>query len=129
MTKKCAAGESGPVVVVRVGVLPFVFVVVVPFDPAADAEPATSTASVAPSEKATSVVAMTAAALRRGAGLVTTYLPCRSPVPPGSRSLPGAGRVGLRSHCGPLAPLGSRSSRAGRRREAAGRRCRRRDAP
>jgi hypothetical protein len=38
------------------------FFVVVPFDPAADAEPATRTASVAPSENVNSVIAVTVAA-------------------------------------------------------------------
>src|SRR5579872_4838192 len=95
------------------------------FDAAADAEPTTNTASSAPSENATSVNTIAAAALRRGAGLVTTYLPCRSPAPPGSRSLPAAGRAGLRSRCGLPPPHGSRSSPEGRRRAAAGRRCRR----
>src|SRR4051812_27565480 len=117
MTKKCAAGVSGIVVVgvdvgvgvvvfvfVVVVVVVFVFVVVVPFDPAADAEPVTNTASVAPSENITSVAATAAAALRRGVGLLTTYLRCRSPVPRGSRSPPGASRGGLRSNCGLPAP-------------------------
>src|SRR5512141_2080173 len=83
-----------PVVdVVRVVVV-FVFVVV------ADAGRATNTPAVNPSELTTSIIAATPTALRLGASLLTTYLPCRSPVPPGSRSLPGAGRGGLRSHCG-----------------------------
>src|SRR5213083_447560 len=93
ITKKCAAGESGVFGVVGVGVGAGVFlVVVVLFDPAADAEPATNTARVAPSANIKNVVAVAAAALRRGLRLLTTYLPCRSPAPPGSRALPGAGR-------------------------------------
>src|SRR2546423_1914073 len=136
MTKKYAAGESGLVGVLVVGVFVFVVsvvvlvvVVVVPFDDAADAEPETNTASVTPSENVASVVATTTAALRRGAGLLTTDLPCRSPGPPGSRSLAGADRVGLRSHCGPPGPPGLRSSPTGRRRKVAGRRRRRRPGP
>src|SRR5438105_872952 len=128
MTKKCAAGVAGPVVIgVGAGVFFFVvvvvvFFVVVPFDPAADAEPATSTASVAPRQNVTSVIAVTAAAWRRGRRLLTTHLPCRSPVPPGSRSLRGAGRAALRSRCAPPALRGPRSSAEGRRREEADRR-------
>src|SRR5712691_4856804 len=140
MTKKVSPGDV--VVVVIIGVVsvvvlvlfvPFdeaaVLVVVFPFDGAADAEPATNTASVAPSENITSVIAMTAAVLRRGAGVLTAYVPCRSPVRPGSQSLPGAGRGGLRRHCGLPAPPGPGSSPEGRRREEAARRCRRREAP
>src|SRR4051812_48428978 len=117
MTKKLSPGDAGIVdvydgsvvvvvvfgdVVVDFDVLSFVVV----FDDAADAEPATNTDSVTPSENTTSVIATPATALRRGVGLLTTHLRCRSPVAPGSRSLPGAGRVGLRSRCGPHAPPG-----------------------
>src|SRR5258707_14380387 len=114
MTKNPSPGDAvvvvKPVSVVYVVVFDVLLVVVVVFDDAADAEPATNTASVAPSANVTSVSAVTAAALRRGVvGLLTTYLPCRSPAPPGSRALPGAGRVGLRSHCGLPGPPGSRS--------------------
>src|SRR5437868_3238946 len=116
MTKKLSPGPAGVVdvyngtvavvfagvvddfvVFVDLAVVVFFFVVV--FDDAADAEPATSTATVAPSANITSVIATAAAALRRGEGLLTRYLPCRSPVPPESRALRGAGRGGLRSHC------------------------------
>src|SRR5258707_6222461 len=139
MTKKRSPGDSVvAVVLVSVGLLAAallvvvfdVLLVVVVFDDAADAEPATNTASVAPSEPVTSVGAVTAAALRRGVvGLLTTYLPCRSPAPRGSRALPGAGRVGLRSHCGLPPRPGSRSSPAGRLHEGAGRRSRRSETP
>src|SRR5258706_11075453 len=127
MTKKVSPGECGVVVVydgsvavVCVGVvgdLDVLFVVVV-FDPAADAEPATNTDSVTPRENTTSVMAPAATALRRGVGLLTTHLRCRcrSPVAPGSRALRGADRVGPRSHCGPHAPPDPRSSAEGRRR-------------
>src|SRR5438270_13341953 len=140
MTKKLSPGPAGvvdvyngTVAVVFAGVVDafvvfvdlvvvVVFFFVVVFDDAADAEPATSTATVAPSANITSVIATAAAALRRGEGLLTTYLPCRSPVPPGSRALRGAGRGGLRSHCGLRAPPGPRSSAEGRRRAGAARR-------
>src|SRR4051794_3380366 len=108
MTKKRSPGDS-VVVVMLAGVvstgdaLPVVVFDVLffgdVFDDAADAEPATNTDSIAPSENV-SVSAMTVAARRRGVGLLTTYLRCRCPAPPGSRSLAGAGRAGLRAHCG-----------------------------
>src|SRR5438552_3487003 len=125
MTKKRSPGDAvvvvKPVAVVYFGVA--ALLVVFFFGDAADAEPATNTASIAPSENVTSVSAMTAAALRRGVvGLLTTHSPCRSPVP-GSRLLPGAGRAGLRSPCGLPPRPGSRSSPAGRLHEGAGRRC------
>src|SRR3989442_15972675 len=116
MTKKRSPGDAvfvvKPVAVVYFGVA--ALLVVFFFGDAADAEPATNTASIAPSENITSVIATTATALRRGVGLLTTHLPCRSPVAPGSRSLPGGGRGGLRSHCDPHAPPGPRSSAEGR---------------
>src|SRR3954469_8394099 len=99
MTKNARA-DSGVVVVydgsmgVDVG-FDVLFVVVV-FEDAADAEPATNTASVTPNENVTSVAATTTA-LRREPIFLTTHHRRRSPVAPGSRSLPGAGRAGLRS--------------------------------
>src|SRR3954453_19700342 len=128
---KNARADSGVVVVydgsMGVGV-DFDVLFVVVFEDAADAEPATNTASVTPNENVTSVAA-TATALRREPIFLTTHHRGRSPVAPGSRSLPGAGRAGLRSHSVPRAQPGPRSSAAGRRRAWAGRRCRRSEAP
>src|SRR4051812_11378975 len=114
MTKKRGAAA---VVVIVVGLVLDVVVLEVVVDGSvvgsgddAAAGRVTSTAPAIPSENATSAIATTAVALRRGGGFLTTYLRCRSSVVPGSRSLPGAGRVGLRSRCGPRAPPGSRSS-------------------
>src|SRR4051812_2760941 len=113
MTKKVSPGDCGVVVVYdgSIGVVCVVvadfavlFFFVVVFDPAADAEPATSTAAATPSENIASVIAAAAATFRRRGCRLTTRLRCRSPVPPESRSLPGAGRAGLRSRCVPLAP-------------------------
>src|SRR4051812_18136887 len=103
MTKNALA-DSGVVVVYdgRVGVVGVdfdVLFVVVVFDDAADAEPATNTASVIPNQNVTSVAA-TATALRREAIFLTTHHRFRFPVAPGSRLLPEAGRAGLRSHSG-----------------------------
>src|SRR5436305_13507541 len=116
MTKNAPA-DSGVVVVydgrVGVGVDFDVLFVVVVFDDAADAEPATNTASVIPNENVTSVAA-TATALRREAIFLTTHHRCRFPVAPAFRSLPGAARAGLRSHSVLRAQLGLRSPAAGR---------------
>src|SRR5579872_7495363 len=143
MTKKCAAGEfaSVPVPAPNVGAGVFVAVVldvffvfdvfffvvdvflVVGLRDAA-AEPETNTAATSPSENIASTITTTANVLRRGVGLVTTHLPCRS-----RRSLPGAARSGSRSCCGLHARPGPRSSAEVRRRVGASRRCRRREAP
>src|SRR5947209_3624846 len=114
MTVKSTDGEFGfasaDIAVVDDGIVDDVVVAidVVGSGYEADAAPVTLTASIRPSTNVTSVVATPATAVRRCVGLLTMYLPCRSA--PGSRSLPGAGRVGLRSHCGLLAPRGPGSS-------------------
>src|SRR5579872_5951580 len=130
MTENLSAGATGVVVVGGSAAWPVVFVVVVFFGVGfedADAAPATSAASVIPSENVASVITATATAFLRGVRFFTTFLPSHSH--PGSGSLPGAGRGSLRSDCGPPGLRGSRSSPGGRRRAAAARRCRRNEAP
>jgi hypothetical protein len=82
MTKKASPGDCA-VVVVYDGSEVVVFLAVVDFDvlfvvvvlgDAADAEPATSTAAVTPSENIMKVIATPATALRRGGGFLTTDL-------------------------------------------------------
>src|SRR3954451_16965924 len=109
MTRKRSPGVSVVVVSASVVVVSALVVVVfaavvvvaffVVFGCAADADPATSTATVIPSENVTTI-ATTATALLLRIGFLTAYLRCRSPAPRGSRALPEAGRGGLRSHCG-----------------------------
>src|SRR4051794_683045 len=108
MTKNWSAGVCGVVVVVRslvvvcfgavvlvvvllvdvlFDVVVFFFAVlfaVVDFDDAAVAEPETATASATPSENVTTIIAAPATVPRRRVGLLTTHLPCRSPLAAGS---------------------------------------------
>src|SRR4051794_16068668 len=114
MTKKLSAGVAVVDVIVSVALAVVFAVVVFGVVDAATAEPATNTATAAPSAKVMSVAAPTVICL------LTRYPPWYSP-----RARPGAGRAERRLHRAPRSPPGLRSSAAGRRRAAADRRCRR----